>query len=45
MMVFPGDAETAVSDLLEDEKAVSFLPKSLNIKTLAERVKMSLRAE
>ncbi|WP_122464736.1 cell cycle histidine kinase CckA [Brevundimonas lutea] len=45
VMFISGYAESDFSDLLEDEKNVSFLPKPLNIKTLAERVKMSLRAE
>ena len=33
------------SDLLEGEDGVSFLPKPLDIKTLAERVKQELHAE
>ena len=32
------------SDLLEGEVNVSFLPKPIDIKTLAERVKQELRA-
>ncbi len=45
VMFISGYAESDFSDLLEDQKNVSFLPKPLNIKTLAERVKMALRAE
>ena len=35
-------AESDFSDLLQDEAGVSFLPKPLDIKTLAERVKQEL---
>ena len=44
------DIRTAVQsgtlsfDLLQDETGVSFLPKPLDIKTLAERVKQELHA-
>jgi len=38
-----GYAEAEFSDLLEGEPGVSFLPKPLDIKTLAERVKAELR--
>jgi len=39
-----GYAEAEFSDLLEGESGVSFLPKPLDIMTLAERVKAQLRA-
>jgi two-component system cell cycle sensor histidine kinase/response regulator CckA len=44
VMFISGYAESDFSDLLEDEVNVSFLPKPLDIKTLAERVKQELRA-
>ena len=40
-----GYAESDFSDLLQDEVGVSFLPKPLDIKTLAERVKQELHRE
>ena len=43
-MFISGYAESDFSDLLQDEVGVSFLPKPLDIKTLAERVKQELRA-
>ncbi len=39
-----GYAEAEFSELLEGESGVSFLPKPLDIKTLAERVKQELHA-
>lgn len=42
VMFISGYAESEFSDLLEDEPDVSFLPKPLDIKTLAERVKQAL---
>lgn len=45
VMFISGYAESDFSDLLQDEVGVSFLPKPLDIKTLAERVKQELRAE
>lgn len=42
VMFISGYAEAEFSDLLEDEQGVSFLPKPLDIKTLAERVKEQL---
>ncbi len=44
VMFISGYAEAEFSDLLEGEEGVSFLPKPLDIKTLAERVKQELRA-
>ena len=44
VMFISGYAESDFSDLLQDEIGVSFLPKPLDIKTLAERVKQELRA-
>ena len=44
VMFISGYAEAEFSDLLEGEANVSFLPKPLDIKTLAERVKEELRA-
>ena len=44
VMFISGYAEAEFSDLLEDEAGVSFLPKPIDIKTLAERVKQELRA-
>jgi len=43
VMFISGYAEAEFSDLLEGETGVSFLPKPLDIKTLAERVKAELR--
>jgi two-component system, cell cycle sensor histidine kinase and response regulator CckA len=43
VMFISGYAEAEFSDLLEDEKGVTFLPKPLDIKTLAERVKQQLQ--
>ncbi|MDO1560008.1 ATP-binding protein [Brevundimonas sp. 2R-24] len=42
VMFISGYAEAEFSDLLEGEANVSFLPKPLDIKTLAERVKREL---
>ena len=44
VMFISGYAEAEFSDLLEDESGVTFLPKPLDIKTLAERVKQQLQA-
>ena len=44
VMFISGYAEAEFSDLLEDEPGVTFLPKPLDIKTLAERVKQQLQA-
>ena len=44
VMFISGYAEAEFSDLLEGEVGVSFLPKPIDIKTLAERVKQELRA-
>ncbi len=44
VMFISGYAEAEFSDLLEDEQGVTFLPKPLDIKTLAERVKQQLQA-
>ncbi len=44
VLFISGYAESDFSDLLQDEVGVSFLPKPLDIKTLAERVKRELRA-
>ncbi|AQR63574.1 hybrid sensor histidine kinase/response regulator [Brevundimonas sp. LM2] len=43
VMFISGYAESDFSDLLQDEVGVSFLPKPLDIKTLAERVKRELQ--
>jgi len=43
VMFISGYAESDFSDLLQDEIGVSFLPKPLDIKTLAERVKQQLQ--
>ncbi|MDB5439482.1 MAG: integral rane sensor hybrid histidine kinase [Caulobacteraceae bacterium] len=43
VMFISGYAEAEFSDLLEGEGSISFLPKPLDIKTLAERVKQQLR--
>jgi two-component system cell cycle sensor histidine kinase/response regulator CckA len=43
VMFISGYAEAEFSELLEGETGVSFLPKPLDIKTLAERVKAELR--
>ena len=45
VMFISGYAESDFSDLLQDEIGVSFLPKPLDIKTLAERVKQELRPD
>jgi two-component system cell cycle sensor histidine kinase/response regulator CckA len=42
VMFISGYAEAEFSDLLEGETGVTFLPKPLDIKTLAERVKQQL---
>ncbi|RZJ01670.1 MAG: response regulator [Brevundimonas sp.] len=44
VMFISGYAESDFSDLLQDEVGVSFLPKPLDIKILAERVKQELHA-
>ena len=44
VMFISGYAEAEFSDLLEGETGVTFLPKPLDIKTLAERVKQQLAA-
>ena len=44
VMFISGYAEAEFSDLLEGETGVSFLPKPVDIKTLAERVKQELYA-
>ena len=43
VMFISGYAEADFSDLLAEETGVSFLPKPIDIKTLAERVKQELR--
>jgi two-component system cell cycle sensor histidine kinase/response regulator CckA len=43
VMFISGYAEAEFSDLLEGEEGVSFLPKPIDIKTLAERVKQQLQ--
>jgi two-component system cell cycle sensor histidine kinase/response regulator CckA len=43
VMFISGYAEAEFSDLLEGETGVSFLPKPIDIKTLAERVKQQLQ--
>jgi two-component system, cell cycle sensor histidine kinase and response regulator CckA len=42
VMFISGYAESEFSDLLEGERDVTFLPKPIDIKTLAERVKQQL---
>jgi two-component system, cell cycle sensor histidine kinase and response regulator CckA len=42
VMFISGYAEAEFSDLLEGESGVTFLPKPIDIKTLAERVKLVL---
>ena len=44
VLFISGYAESDFSDLLQDEVGVSFLPKPLDIKSLAERVKQELHA-
>ena len=44
VMFISGYAESEFSDLLEGEANISFLPKPIDIKTLAERVKQQLQA-
>ncbi len=44
VMFISGYAESEFSDLLEGETNISFLPKPIDIKTLAERVKQQLQA-
>jgi len=44
VMFISGYAEAEFSDLLEGERAVSFLAKPLDIVSLAERVKQQLRS-
>lgn len=44
VMFISGYAEAEFSDLLEGETGVTFLPKPIDIKTLAERVKQQLAA-
>ena len=44
VMFISGYAEAEFSDLLSEEAGISFLPKPLDIKTLAERVKEKLAA-
>ena len=43
VMFISGYAEAEFSNLLEGEENVSFLPKPIDIKTLAERVKQELQ--
>ncbi|WP_414694163.1 cell cycle histidine kinase CckA [Phenylobacterium sp.] len=43
VMFISGYAESEFSDLLEGEDNISFLPKPIDIKTLAERVKLELQ--
>ena len=45
VLFISGYAESDFSDLLQDETDVSFLPKPLDIKSLAERVKQELHAD
>ncbi|WP_297804957.1 cell cycle histidine kinase CckA [uncultured Brevundimonas sp.] len=45
VLFISGYAESDFSDLLQDEVGVSFLPKPLDIKSLAERVKQELHAD
>ena len=42
-MFISGYAEAEFSDLLEGEEGVTFLPKPIDIKVLAERVKQQLQ--
>ena len=44
VMFISGYAEAEFSDILEGETGVTFLPKPLDIKILAERVKQQLQA-
>ena len=44
VMFISGYAEAEFSDLLEGETGVTFLPKPIDIKTLAERVKQQMAA-
>ena len=44
VMFISGYAEAEFSNLLEGEENISFLPKPIDIKTLAERVKQELHA-
>ncbi|HTK35694.1 MAG TPA: ATP-binding protein [Caulobacteraceae bacterium] len=44
VLFISGYAEAEFSDLLEGEEGVTFLPKPLDIKVLAERVKQQLQA-
>ncbi|CAN5371008.1 cell cycle histidine kinase CckA [soil metagenome] len=44
VMFISGYAEAEFSDLLEGEEGVTFLPKPIDIKILAERVKQQLQA-
>jgi two-component system cell cycle sensor histidine kinase/response regulator CckA len=44
VMFISGYAEAEFSELLEDEPGVTFLPKPIDIKSLAERVKQQLQA-
>lgn len=44
VMFISGYAEAEFSDLLEGESGVTFLPKPIDIKSLAERVKQQLQA-
>ena len=44
VLFISGYAEAEFSDLLEGETGVTFLPKPLDIKVLAERVKQQLHA-
>jgi two-component system cell cycle sensor histidine kinase/response regulator CckA len=43
VMFISGYAEAEFSDILEDEPGVTFLPKPIDIKSLAERVKQQLQ--
>ncbi|MDP3660467.1 MAG: response regulator [Phenylobacterium sp.] len=43
VMFISGYAEAEFSNLLEGERNISFLPKPIDIKTLAERVKLELQ--
>ncbi len=43
VMFISGYAEAEFSDLLEGEEGVTFLPKPIDIKVLAERVKQQLQ--
>ena len=44
VMFISGYAEAEFSDVLEGEPGVTFLPKPIDIKSLAERVKQQLQA-